>query len=57
MVTTVVLTVAGYKYQDYNKINCDILRELQQQIRDMKRWQEKRNGLKAVTNGESLQKG
>ena len=56
MVTTVVLMVTGYKYQDYNKINCDILRELQHQIRDMKSWQEKINGLKGMANGDSLQK-
>ena len=45
--------VTGYKYQDYNKINFDILREMQLQIRDMKRWQEKINDLKA--RGESAQ--
>ena len=56
MVTTVVLMVTGYKYQDYDKINCDILRELQHQIRDMKSWQQKINGLKGMANGDSLQK-
>ena len=54
-VGSVVLMVTGYLYQDYNKINCDILRELQQQIRDIKRWQDKINGWKAITNGEPLQ--
>ncbi|XP_068719455.1 uncharacterized protein [Montipora capricornis] len=52
---SVVLMVTAYLYQDYNKINCDILRELQQQIRDIKRWQDKINGWKAITNGEPLQ--
>lgn len=47
--------VNGYQYQDYNKINFDMLRDMQQQIRDMKRWQEKINGLRAITDGESSQ--
>mgnify|MGYP007058424277 CR=1 FL=1 len=56
MVTTVVLMVTGYKYQDYDKINNGILRKLQHDIRDMKSWQEKINGLTAMANGDSLQK-
>jgi len=47
--------VVSYQYQDYNKINFDMLREMQLQIRDMKKWQEKFNSLKAITNGESSQ--
>ena len=56
MVTTVVLMVTGYKYQDYNKINCDILRELQHQINDVRERQKEIKDLIAKTNGESEQK-
>lgn len=56
MVNTVVLMVTGYKYQDYDKINNGILRELQHKIRGMTSSQEKINGFKAVANGDSLQK-
>jgi len=45
--------VVGYQYQDYNKINFDMLHNMQLQIMEMKRWQEKINSLKAITNGES----
>lgn len=45
--------VVGYQYQDYNKINFDMLRSMQLQITEMKQWQEKINSLKAITNGES----
>ena len=45
--------IIGYRYQDYTKINFDMLREIQLQIRDMKVWQEKVNALKAITSGES----
>ena len=48
--------VTGYKYQDYNKINCDILRELKQQINDMRERLKEMNDLIAKTNGESPQK-
>ena len=48
-----MLIMAGYQYQDYNKINFNLLREMQIQIRDMQRWQEKVNGLKAIAAGES----
>ena len=48
-----MLIVAGYQYQDYNKINFNLLREMQIQIKDMQRWQEKVNGLKAIAAGES----
>ena len=47
--------VAGYQYQDYNKINFVMLRDMQLQIMEMKRWQEKINSLRAITNGESDQ--
>jgi len=50
---TLVLMVVGYQYQDYNKINFDMLRNMQLQITEMKRWQEKINSLKAITNVES----
>lgn len=43
--------VVGYQYQDYNKINFDMLCDMQLQITEMKRWQEKINSLKAITNG------
>ena len=56
MVTTAVLMVTGYKYQDYDKINNDILRELQHKMRGMKSWQEKINGFIAMAIGDSLQK-
>ena len=45
--------VTGYQYQDYNKVNFDIPREMQLQIRDVKRWQDKVNDLKS--RGESAQ--
>ena len=51
-----MVTVNSYQYQDYNKINFDILREMQLQMRDIKRWQDKINGLKAIANGESSHK-
>ena len=53
IVATIALMVVGYQYQDYNKINFDMLRDMQFQIREMKQWQEKVNNLKAITNGES----
>ena len=53
IVAGAVLMVTGYQYQDYNKINFDILREMQLQIRDVKRWQDKVNDLKSI--GESAQ--
>ena len=53
IVATIVLMVVGYQYQDYNKINFDMLRSMQLQITEMKKWQEKINSLKAITNGES----
>ena len=53
IVSTVILMVVGYQYQDYNKINFDMLHNMQLQIMEMKRWQEKINSLKAITNGES----
>lgn len=45
--------VVGYQYQDYNRINFDMLRSMQLQITEIKQWQEKINSLKAITNGES----
>lgn len=53
IVATLVLMVVGYQYQDYNKINFDMLRSMQLQITEIKQWQEKINSLKAITNGES----
>ncbi|PFX18809.1 uncharacterized protein LOC111339004 [Stylophora pistillata] len=53
IIATVVIMVVGYQYQDYNKINFDMLREMQLQIQEMKGWQEKIKSLKALTNGES----
>ena len=67
-VAILVLVVTGYQYQDYSKINCDILRELKQQIDDMRvrelkqqiddmrERQKEMNDLIAKTNGESPQK-
>ncbi|KAL9971909.1 hypothetical protein ACROYT_G018130 [Oculina patagonica] len=56
IVATITLMVVGYQYQDYNKINFDMLRDMQLQILEMKRWQDKINSLKAITNGESPHK-
>ena len=55
-VAILILVVTGYQYQDYSKINCDILRELKQQIDDMRERQKEMNDLIAKTNGESPQK-
>ncbi|KAJ7376833.1 hypothetical protein OS493_031981 [Desmophyllum pertusum] len=40
IVATIALMVVGYQYQDYNKINFDMLCDMQFQIREMKQWQE-----------------
>ena len=53
IVGAAMLIVAGYQYQDYNKINFNLLCEMQIQIKKMQTWQEKVNGLKVIAAGES----
>ena len=54
MMAVMLLLIVGYQYQDYSRVNFDMLREIQKQIRDMKSVhtvQDKNPICAAITNG------
>ena len=53
MMAVMLLLIVGYQYQDYSRVNFDMLREIQKQIRDMKSVHtvQDKNPICAITNG------